>query len=393
MVLFVAFGAAYSFSVFFESLSSEFAAQRGSVSLVFSITVLMLFSFGAGGGLIADRYGTKPVVLSGVCIVAAGLMLASQASSLAQVYLFYGFGVGFGVALIYVPAAGVVQRWFVRRRGVATGIAVTGIGLGTFAVPLLADALISAFEWRLAFLQMGIGAAVLGIVGGLALVSDPGAMGLRPDNDPASDAPLTKAAGFSLRAAVGSRPFVTLYCAQVTISLGLAMPLAHLVPYGEDLGLTRATTVLAFSAVGFGSTAGRFPLGAIADRVGRLKGLLLVYVGLLAAHSLWLVTTSAWMLVVFAVLFGVMYGGFVAIIPALIADYFDGPNITGIIGLQYTGAGIGMFLGSLIAGFSFDLFASYKAAIIVAMVGSALACWLAASLPEPSRWREQALSQ
>lgn len=392
MVLFVGFGATYSFTVFFESLQAEFAAQSGSVSLVFSIAILMLFSFGAVGGLAADRFGSKPVVLSGVCIVSLGLSLAGRAAALEEVYCYFGFGVGIGTAMIYVPAIGTVQRWFVQRRGVATGIAVTGIGLGTLIVPLLASVLISATDWRLAFLQMGLGAGVIGVIGSLLLASDPNMMGLSPDNAPVSNEPIkTKKTGISLRAAAVSRPFIVMYCAQLTVSIGLAMPLAHLVPYGEDLGFGRATAVLAFSAVGFGSTAGRFPLGAIADRIGRRKGLLVVFVGLVVAHLLWLATITPWMLVLFAGLFGAMYGGFVAIIPALIADYFDGPNITGIIGLQYTGAGIGMFLGSLLAGYVFDFFASYTMGIILACSGSLVALWLATTLPEPKLWREQAL--
>ncbi len=90
-----------------------------------------------------------------------------MARSLPEVYAAYGFGVGLGVGCAYVPAIGAVQRWFVRRRGFASGLAVSGIGVGTLVMPPLASFLIGNLGWRGAYLTLGTLAAILG--GGLAL--------------------------------------------------------------------------------------------------------------------------------------------------------------------------------------------------------------------------------
>src|SRR5919205_3612823 len=109
-VMFVAFGSAYTFAAFFESLQREFAASRGALSFVFSLAAFLYFLLGAAGGLLADRVGSRIVCGLGVAIVALGLFGASLATTLPEVYAAYGLGVGIGVGLAYVPSIGAVQR-------------------------------------------------------------------------------------------------------------------------------------------------------------------------------------------------------------------------------------------------------------------------------------------
>src|SRR5580658_8300495 len=116
-VTFVGFGSAYTFSAFVGSLQRDFAASRGSVSLVFSLAGFLYFSLGVITGPLADRWGSRRLAVTGMILVGAGLMMASTARSLAGVYLGYGLGVGLGVGCSYVPAVGAVQRWFVKHRG------------------------------------------------------------------------------------------------------------------------------------------------------------------------------------------------------------------------------------------------------------------------------------
>ena len=136
-VTFVGFGSAYTFSAFVESLQKDFAASRGSVSLVFSLAGFLYFGLGVVSGPLADRWGSRRLAVVGMILTGTGLAIASAARSLAEVYAAYGIGVGLGVGCAYVPAVGAVQRWFVRRRGFASGLAVSGIGVGTLAMPPL----------------------------------------------------------------------------------------------------------------------------------------------------------------------------------------------------------------------------------------------------------------
>ena len=171
----VIFGVAYSFAAFFESFAAEFKASRAEVSLVFGLSGLLYFVLGAFGGMLADRFGPRRVTSAGMLCIAAALGAGSVATSMLQLTLVWGIGLGVGIALVYTPAIGCVQPWFTRRRGLAAGIASAGIGAGTFAVPLLAAAAIAQWQWRGAMWALAAGAALIGLAATLLLRSAPAA--------------------------------------------------------------------------------------------------------------------------------------------------------------------------------------------------------------------------
>lgn len=401
-VLFLAFGSTYAFGIFFESLQREFRADRGSISLVFSVAGFLYFALGALSGRIADRIGPRRVVVFGIIVVGAGLILASQAETLWQVFVSYGLGIGIGVGFAYVPAVGVVQRWFVRRRGLASGVAVTGIGLGTLCVPPFAALLIEWDGWRTAYLVLGVVVLSLGGIAAMLIDDSPARHGLLPDGDLAPDTeagPGEKTAatpsrppdtGISLAQALRSRPFWMLYASAFMASLGIFIPFVHLVPYAQDAGLTKSTGVMLFAMIGAGSTAGRFLFGGLADRLGRRRFLACLYVGIAAMFLWWLIATSIWELVVFSLIFGACYGGFVALAPAVTADYFDGKDVIGVIGILYTSVAVGTLAGPTLAGVAFDLWQSYTLPILVASATSLAAAAIVLLAEEPARWRRRA---
>jgi MFS family permease len=375
----VGFGSAYTFSAFVEPLQREFCATRGSVSLVFSLAGFLYFALGVISGPLADRWGARVLAIIGMLLVGAGLALASLARDLTQVYLAYGLGVGLGIGLSYVPVLGAVQRWFVRRRGFASGLAVSGIGVGTLVMPPLASYLIGAFGWRGAYLALGGIAAIVGVGMATLVESDPRARGSGPDGDPLQvDAASAPPSGASVREAIRSRQFIGLYASCLICSFGVFVPFAHLIPYALDHGVPQSAAVLLLGAIGVGSTAGRFFLGGLADRVGRQLSLLAMSVGMAAAMILWAVSTQLWPLAAFALIFGVFYGGWVALLPALVMDYFGGRNVSSIIGILYTSVAFGTLIGPSAAGYAYDLFHSYTLPIIVSIGANIIAAGIVA---------------
>ena len=364
-VMFIGFGSAYSFSAFLEPLRADFGASRGSVSLVFSLAGFLYFGFGIVSGPLADRWGARRLAVIGMLLVGAGLALAGLARTLSEVYLAYGLGVGLGVGCAYVPVVGAVQRWFVKRRGFASGLAVSGIGVGTLIVPPLASAMIAAHGWRNAYLLMGVVAAVAGVGMALLIENDPHARGLRPDGEPGAPVASTgPASGCSLAQAVRSRRFAGLYAVCLISSFGLFVPFVHLVPYAIDHGVAPTTAILLIGVIGIGSTAGRFLLGGLADRISRQLALAIAFAGLSVALLVWAASSGFVMLSVFAFMFGVFYGGFVALLPALVMDFFGGRNIGAIIGILYSSVAFGTLIGPSAAGFAFDLHHSYLLPIL-----------------------------
>jgi MFS family permease len=351
-LMFVGFGAAYSFAAFFTAFQAEFGASRGHVALVFSVAAFIWFVIGAPAGMLADRFGPRRVTLAGVVLLAAALWLASRASSVEALYATYSIGLGIGVGLVYVPSVGAVQPWFEQNRAAASGIAIAGIGAGNFAVPLLAAWWIELLGWRNAYLALTFFVLLLGAAAALSI---------REKTSFRKDAVLP---GASLRKAVGTREFAFLYVGMVFICIGVFVPMVHLGPYAQDLGFSEAQGVTLVSLVGLGSLAGRFTIGPFADRLGRRPSLLAMYVGLGVLFLLWWLSASYWALALFAVGFGTFYGGCVALFPTIVMDLYGPRAISGIIGCLYTGAGIGTLLGPWLAGAAYDAFGAYEVPIL-----------------------------
>ena len=324
-------------------------------------------------------------------LIAAGLVAASAAPSLTEVYAAYGLGVGLGVGCSYVPAMGAVQRWFVKHRGFASGLASSGIGAGTLVVPPIAALLVAAAGWREAY--WGLAALALIVGGGMALLieNDPRDRGLAPDGLKARPEALhAPPGGTSLADAITSRRFIGLYAACLACSFGVFVPFVHLTPYATDHGITHSSAVLLVSIIGVGSTVGRFFLGGLADKVGRQLALVAMFLGMALGLIVWVSATTFWQLAIFAFVFGTAYGGWVALLPAVVMDYFGGRNVSGIIGVLYTSAGFGTLIGPSAVGFVFDATHSYTLPIWISVAGNILATIImavtsrpAASIPKP----------
>ncbi|WP_052097288.1 MFS transporter [Achromobacter sp. RTa] len=383
-ITFLGFGSAYSFSAFVDALQRDFSATRGAVSLVFSLAGFLYFGFGVVSGPLADRYGSRRMAWIGMLLLALGLALASAAQSMAQIYVAYGLGVGLGVGCAYVPVVGAVQRWFLRRRGLASGLAVSGIGVGTLLVPPLASALIDLWGWRAAYMALAAAVALLGCAAARWVENSPQELGQQPDGDAAPAAraaPASEPGGVPVLAAIRSKVFVLLYLASMAGAFGVFVPFVHLIPYALDHGIAPGPAVLLLGMVGVGSTAGRFLLGTLADRLGRRVSLATMYAGMAASLALWVVCGQFWTLALFALVFGAFYGGWVALMPAVVMDYFGGRHVSGIIGALYTSVAFGTLIGPVAAGHAYDLSGSYLLPIIASAAGNAVAAAVTWLLP------------
>lgn len=362
-LMFVGFTAAYSFAAFFSAFEAEFGASRGHIALVFSVAAFLWFLLGAPGGMVADRFGPRRVALIGVACLVVALWLASQARSVAVLYATYSIGVGVGVGLVYVPSIGAVQPWFGANRAFASGLAVAGIGAGNIAGPLLAAWWIGLFGWRGAYGALAIFVLVLGGAAAFLIRQQPSLAGAGPTG------------GIGLAQAMRTRAFWLIYISLILSCVGLFVPMVHLGPYAQDAGYSEAQGVTLVSLIGLGSLAGRFTVGGIADRLGRMPSLAMMYVGLGVMLVLWWSTTAWWLLAIFALVFGICYGAYVALVPTIVMDLYGARAVSAIIGTLYTGAGLGTLIGPWLAGAAFDAFGSYDAPILAAAALSFLAAF------------------
>lgn len=383
LAMFTCFGAAYTFPAFFEPLSREFGATRGTVSLVFSAAGFLYFALGAVSGGLADRIGPRPVVGFGMACIGLGLIAASFADSLTSIVIFYGIGIGIGVGFAYVPAIGTVQRWFIAKRGQASGWAVAGIGIGTMAAPPAAAIAIEHLGWRDAYILFGVAVLALGALATLLLRASPAAMGLQPDG--AAAAPQSAPSvppGLDLSATLRHPAFWLLYLAGGLNCIGTFVPFVHLAPFAMDQGLSRSEGVWLVGLIGVGSTLGRFVLGGLADRIGRGRCLSLIMLCTGLALLYWIVAQGFLALAVFALAFGLFYGGFVALVPAVTADLFGLRAMSSVLGVLYTSVALGTLLGPTLAGWVFDSTGSYTWPILICALGCVVAAGIVLRLPQ-----------
>jgi len=371
----VIFGVSYSFAAFFENFAKEFAAQRADVSWIFGLCGLVYFVLGAGGGMLADRWGPRMVCMTGMVFIAMGLFLTSLAQSLTTVYLSYGLLVGLGIAFVYTPSIACVQPWFNKRRGLASGIASAGVGAGTLVLPVVVSYLLIEVNWREALQMMSAGVLLIGLTAGFLLKRAPNLSGNTSGQLP----------GLTLSATLKTPSFKWLYMGTLLGAPVMFVPFAHISAAARDAGVPDAQAVGLVGLIGIGSLVGRFAIGWLADRMGRIKTLMLMQGLMGLSYLVWAGAQDPWMFAVFALWFGLSYGSIVSLLPAICMDLFGGRAVSAIIGTLYTGAALGNLLGPVLAGQVFDMTQSYALVIWITLGISALAtysCWRILKYPK-----------
>ena len=352
---FTVFGIAYSFGAFFSSMAAEFGAGRGATSLMFSITAFLYFSLGLLSGRAADRFGPRPVLAVGAIVMGSGLILTSFVDRLWVGYLTYGVGVGVGVSCGYVPMVAAVGGWFERRRAIASGVAVEGVGLGTLLIARLAAELISSYGWRTTYVIFGLGVPVALAVCLLGASRPP--------------IPLGEAEPLRIGEVVRTSAFRWFYISALLMSMALFVPFVFLAAFAEEHGTSKVAAASLIGVIGGGSIIGRLGLAVLGDWLGRMKILRGSFLLLAVSFLFWLSAGDSFkILFVFAIVMGIAYGGFISLSPAVTAEMFGLAGLGGIMGALYTSAGVGGLIGPPLAGMLIDFTNSYTVVIVSAMV-------------------------
>lgn len=360
---FTVFGVAYSFGAFFAPMAEEFDTKRSATAFFFAVTTFLYFLLGVFTGRIADRVGPRRVMLVGGVAMTIGLALTSQVQSIWLGYVTYGLGVGIGVACAYVPMVATVGAWFERKRTTALGVAVAGIGVGTLVVSPTAEWLVDRYGWRDTYLIYAAAVAVLLSIAAFGAHRPPP----QPGGDVTDPPALSETIG-------RSRPFWTLYAASIFMTMALFVPFVFMSDYMSERGVDGSSGLIV-GIIGLSSVGGRLGLGALAARVEVITIYIASFFVLGTSFLLWLVADDSYpLLVVFAIVLGIAYGGFIALSPAVAAQIFGTIGLGGVLGALYTAAGIGGLIGPPLMGALIDG-AGYGPTIV-----ASLACGLVAAM-------------
>jgi MFS family permease len=375
VLLMIMSGITYSTPVLFRFFEADFAIGRAQAAFLFSCSQLLAFVAGPFAGGLVERAGPRVVVGGGLLVMAAGLIGASMASSYLMLVICYGI-VGLGSGSVYIPLLGLIQRWFYSRRGSATGIATTGVGIGTLAFPLLAASVADQFGWRVLCVVFAALCTSLGLLAASFLVADPKLKGLAPDGvaDEAQVAGDQAVSGLTFGEVLRDRQFYLIYVASFGAAVLSFMAFVHLPQQLAESGGDRLQAATIISVIGLFSLAARLGGGAWADRIGRARMIRIALVIMLATSILWAANIrGSGLFFAVAAVFGITYGLCIALLPSVIADSFGNRQISKIIGVIYTAFALAAFVGPTVAGLLHDRYGDYGPALVACAVLSAVA--------------------
>jgi MFS family permease len=390
------YGIFYTIGVFFKPLQAEFGWSATLISSIQSLHIAIGVVSSLLVGWATDKFGPRLTLACAGTLIGLGISLCSQVSELWHFYLFYGIA-SLGVGALWTLPMAIVQRWFVKEKGLTLGIAAAGIGAGVVVYVATANSLILALGWRFTYLIIGIGTWVLLMVAAGLMAQSPENKGLNPlgIEEPGMGFPdtqanryhpeLWRAGEWSLGEALRSWSFWLLTGIQLCASMPVMMVMVHVVPFAITVGINETAAAGALALIGGLSIAGRIGMGTVAQKAG-FKRVLIICTGACAVMFIWLLRVqSLWMIYFFAIIYGFFYGGQVPQIPGLIGYFFPGKSLATIFGTLGAISAIGGILGPLVGGFVWDKTGSYGMAFIIGASFWALSIILALLLKPPQK--------
>ena len=369
-IMVVTVGSSYTFGVFFKPMLSEFGWTRVLTSGAFSLSMLMagLLSIVTGG--LNDKFG--PRILLTVCGVLLGLgyFLMSQISAVWQLYLFYGVIIGIAMSGVWAPLMSTLTRWFAKRRSMMSGVVLTSVGIGGLISPLVADYLISTYDWRTAYIIIGSFASIVVILAAQLLKRDPSQIGQRPDGDNRRGGQEAKleTEGVSFKGAVYTRQLYALLAVSFCFGFSQFVTVVHIAPHATELGFSDSSAAKVLATISGLSIVGRIIMGSAADKIGNRLAYAVGFI-LMSLALFWLMTaTKIWMLYLFAAVFGFAFASIEASEAPIVARIFGLRShglIYGVAGFSFT---IGAAIGPSLAGYIFDITSDYNIAFLVSAI-------------------------
>lgn len=386
-----------SFGVFIDPLVKLFGWSRGEVSLAYSLSFLAGIPAVIGMGWIGDRYGARLLMLIASLIISIGTVLMGTISQLWQFYVFYGLFVGsLGNAAFTVLLPVTLTRWFSKRLGIALGLYWAAMGMGPLIFAPLLRWLIENRGWRYTFFMMGI------IVGGILLLASsfirgrPQEKGLAPYGapPPGGGHPAPAATAAAPRGAlreVLARPSVWYLTVIHHLGcIGHSIILAHVVSMATSQGMPGVMAAGVLSTLAGASILSRFLFSLLTERLGgrNLLTIALIAQGTPVIILFW--AHGPWVFYLFAVVFGLSYGGEMVGFPIINRQMFGAEApLNSIYSVEMVGASTGMALGGWLGGMLFDVSGTYNWSILASIVTTYLGLPLALLLP---RHKRQAVS-
>jgi predicted MFS family arabinose efflux permease len=355
----------YTFGILLKPLVEEFGWSRAAVSAAFGIAAMTVAVCSPLLGYLLDRVSPRRILVP--CMAVFGCAFASLALLTPHIWHLYAtffiMGiVGNGTAQMAYSRA--VSSWFVKRRGMALAVVMSGGAVGAMVLPPVAEALIERVGWRAACVVLGGMVLAIGLPAVASLIRE------RPSELAGHPASQSVADGATVREAVRSRPFWIVVTVLFFASIAQNGALTHLPAMLTDRGISPARAATALAAMGGASLVGRFLTGWLLDRFFAPRVALLLLsaaalgtLRLASAHSFAAGTLAS-------ILIGLGMGGEADVTPYILSRYYGLRSFAMLYGFTWTAYAVAGAIGPVLMGWVFDATASYQTLLIVLAAGT-----------------------
>jgi OFA family oxalate/formate antiporter-like MFS transporter len=389
-ILFAVGGIVSSFGVFLKPVLSEFGWSRASISGTYALNLVFGGFMGILAGRLGDRFNPRLALTIGGLFIGPGILLMSQVHSILQIYVFYGILVSAGIGFVPIPILSMIARWFMKGRGLASGIALSGVGVGMVVVPPLANLLISEYNWRTSYLILGLSALFIIVFFAQFLKRAPVKSPLTDAGRTRNiDSPNPPDRSQSVREAVSTHKFWIIITMGFFFFYGIQTVNAHIAAHASDIGYSSAAAATILSVIGFVNIGSTILGGSLGDKIGTRKAMIIIFALTSISFLGFRFSNQLWLLYLWALLFGLGSGGFSAVQSPFTADYFGLKNLGVIFSFFILAQNIGGGLGSLIAGGIFDISGSYQWAFLICAILCLTSLFLSILLKSPrKKWQQ-----
>ncbi len=350
----VAMGALFSLPVLLTPMAAETGWSRTGISGAMTLGFLAMACASMVWGALSDRFGPRPVVLTGAVLLSSSLFLSSLAPTLLTFQLCFGLIAGFSIAAFFAPMMATVMGWFTTQRSLAVSLVSAGMGLAPMTMSPIVGELVSTYDWRTVLKIVALIVAVVTIPASLLLRRAPALQTSGPAMTTGS-----VPEGMTVKQAVTSPQFIILVLTNFFCCATHSGPIFHTVSYAIICGIPAVTAVTIYSLEGLAGMFGRIGFGVLGDRFGAKRvlvtGLLIQAFGALGyffAHDLAAFYAAA-------VLFGFVYAGIMPLYAVLVRENFPMRMMGTIMGGTGMAGSLGMATGPLLGGWIFDATGAY----------------------------------
>jgi len=401
LTLFFTHGIRNSFGVFYVAMLHEYGWGRGETAGAFSLAMVIHAFFSILSGALIDRFGPRALFPLGATLLAIGLAAASRIGAIWHLYVAFGVVMAIGInTMAFVPHMSLIAKWFTRKRGLASGLVLAGMGIGILVMAPVIQFMIDSAGWRFAFLILA-GLVLCILVPMTALFQRrspedigqftdgiaPGSPGIHASQVNGSQKDTQTPAlsdQWTVRSSLHTSAFWWLALMNIAAGFSINLMVVHQAAHVVDAGYSPSMAALVVGLVGLFGSAGAILCGFISDRVGRESGYTVGgCAGIMGILFFLLLrdTSSPWMLYCYGILFGLGYGSSGPIGAAATADLFPGNSLGRIMGTNAIGWGLAGALGAYLGGYFYDQVGNYTLPFLLVLISiclGILGMWMAA---------------